>query len=94
MQRLVRRGVCCDIDGVSSDTVSITHLRTDAVWSVETGLEAVRDLQTAKLSKKQLCDSTVLRPPSARGIGRRVVWRANDSQHACSGPNWAAMRSL
>ena len=33
-----------DLFGVSSDTVSIAHLPTDAVWSVETGLEAVRSV--------------------------------------------------
>ena len=33
-----------DLFGVASDTVSIAHLPTDAVWSVETGLEAVRSV--------------------------------------------------
>ena len=33
-----------DLFGVPSDTVSIAHLPTDAVWSVETGLEAVRSV--------------------------------------------------
>jgi N12 class adenine-specific DNA methylase len=33
-----------DLFGVAADTVSIAHLPTDAVWSVETGLEAVRSV--------------------------------------------------
>src|SRR2546430_5586410 len=33
-----------DLFGVAAETVSIAHLPTDALWSVETGLEAVRSV--------------------------------------------------
>ena len=38
------RDFAATLFGRSSDTVSINHLRTNAVWSVETGLEAVRSV--------------------------------------------------
>jgi len=40
------RDFAATLFGVSPDTVSIAHLPTDAVWSVETGLEAVRSVAT------------------------------------------------
>src|SRR3989441_4599832 len=67
-----------DLFGVAADTVSIAHLPTDAVWSVETGLEAVRsvaattDYGTARANGVGLLEQALnLRTPAIYDVFER-----------------------
>jgi N12 class adenine-specific DNA methylase len=72
------RNFAADLFGVVSDTVSIAHLPTDAVWSVETGLEAVRsvaattDYGTARANGVGLLEQALnLRTPAIYDVSER-----------------------